>query len=169
MQRNDVSFAALLRLLAIRAPADRARLATRRHALRVAAVGALQATTRLTSVLQLLSRKARFRFPVFAERTLQLLAILAQERLDVRQGLRHVLRIQLWNRLFAVRPLRALRVPAGPARLAARLGALRVPAIKTSQNAAGVVSVLPLLMRKLRLLLVRFAEDAQKYQEKLFC
>ena len=55
----------------------------------------------------------------------------------------------------------ALRVSALPACLAAWLSALRAPAVEASQNAANVVSVLPLLLRKVRLFLVRLAEDAQ--------
>ena len=94
MQRGDGIFAPLL-LLALRAPTDRARLATERHALRVRTVNASQSTTWLGCILELISRKSFFLLHPFAKRTLQLLALLAQERLDARQSQRHVLRVQL--------------------------------------------------------------------------
>ena len=66
MQRG-YGVCATFHLLTLCAPADRARLATGRRALRVATVNASQAATWPGAIIELFCRKGPLRLPLFAE------------------------------------------------------------------------------------------------------
>ena len=141
-------------------PAYLAGLAARRHALRVPAIETPETAIRPTVVLQLLFRKVLFCLPGLADGALQRPAFHAQERLDLSQRLRNLLRVQCHNALCTSGPFCTVGIPADLACLAAWLYASRMPAIVALEKTIVHCAVVPLPLWKCRLCLILLAEVA---------